>query len=105
MQHTEPDDSPPLDGMSPWDREPHTEWPGTAKASFPQQTPTPPRQTPTALLAERLYRLRPDRAIIACGTFVAAIAVAVGFATAGGASAPARHAPTSAVCAAPASRH
>ena len=61
------------------------------------------------LLAEQLYRLRPDRLVLAGGSLVAAAAVAIAFATAGGsATLPPRTATTHAVqpaCVSPAPGH
>lgn len=127
MLYTNPDDSdiegtrafpalgcPPEDAEQPplgnerqledagWPRD--GEWtpehdPPSAAASAPTQaSPAPPM---AAVLAERLYRFRPDRLILAGGSIAAAVAVAVGFATASGASTPLPPAPRPAVCATP----
>jgi len=112
MLYTNPDDS----DIERTRAFPALNWPPDEVEELPQdnETEAPPEEpaftsalvpspapSPAAVLAERLYRLRPDRLILAGGSIAAVAAVLVGFATASGASTPAHLAPRPAVCATP----
>jgi hypothetical protein len=96
MQYADYDDS---------DIEATRAFPALGAPSAPPDSGAPspshvPHTPPLASVAERLYRFRLDRLILAGGSLAAAAAVAFGFATAGGA-APTRQAPPPVVCVTP----